>query len=60
MSEVYNVLLPVVALVRAESAEDAVRQLAASLSRKGFTVYTEDFRASAFLSEDGVDAEALP
>ena len=48
MSEIYNVQVSVVELVRADSEEEAIEKVEASLRRKGYEPYGS---SSAFESE---------
>ncbi len=60
---VYNVTLPVVALVRAASEKDALDKLAASLTRQGFEIMPESDSTThdAFESEPlGFEPDPLP
>lgn len=52
MSAVYNTSAAVVALVRADSEEHAVRRLHAALRAAGFEIYEGDNTSTAFESED--------
>ena len=52
VSAVYNTSAAVVALVRADSEEHAVRRLHAALRAAGFEIYEGDNTSNAFESED--------
>lgn len=52
VSAVYNTSAAVVALVRADSEEHAVRRLHAALRAAGFEIYEGDNTSTAFESED--------
>jgi hypothetical protein len=49
--KLWNVLVPVVALTEAESAEEAIRRLSSQLQGAGFDIYDGDPQANAFESE---------
>lgn len=49
---IWNVKIPVVEEIEADSAVKAIRRLAAQLDHAGFNTVTEDGYADAFLSEN--------
>jgi len=52
MDPIWNVQVPVVELIRASSAPEAIRILERELRDKGFEPYEDSDGANAFLSED--------
>lgn len=59
MSKVYNVAVPVVALVRAESPEDAISRYRAYLEDKGELTLPETVSLGAFESESVPEEHVL-
>lgn len=56
----WNVVVPVVAVLRAPDGTVAVRRLAKALTEAGFDVYEEDIGLGPFESEDEVGESAPP
>lgn len=54
--KLWNVLVPVVGLVYAETAEEAVRQVTRDIERTGYDVYDGEEKPSAFESEPAGDS----
>jgi muramoyltetrapeptide carboxypeptidase LdcA involved in peptidoglycan recycling len=55
---VWNVAIPVIALVEAPTAEDAIKRARRRLEQAGFEIHegTEDYPPNAFESEDATEA----